>query len=68
VNPAVPTWAGVAASLALVAVAAAVAFRRRLHLAREITVAAARAGIGYSARGPGRAEAASLPATVGRRP
>ena len=44
-NPAVPTWEGVVASLALVALAVAIAWRQRLHLAREITVAAARAGI-----------------------
>jgi len=44
-NPAVPTWAGVAASLALVALAVAIAWRQRLHLARDITIAAARAGI-----------------------
>ena len=50
-NPAVPTWAGVAASLALVAVAVAVAYRQRLHLAREITIAAARAGIQLAAVG-----------------
>ena len=50
-NPAVPTWAGVAASLALVAVAVAVAYRQRLRLAREITVAAARAGIQLAAVG-----------------
>ena len=41
-STAVPTWAGVAASLALVAVAVAVAWRQRLHLAREIAIAAAR--------------------------
>jgi putative ABC transport system permease protein len=51
VNPAVPTWAGVAASLALVAVAVAVAYRQRLHLAREITIAAARAGVQLAAVG-----------------
>jgi putative ABC transport system permease protein len=48
---AVPTWAGVAASLALVAVAVAVAWRQRLHLAREITLAAARAGAQLAAVG-----------------
>ena len=50
-NPAVPTWAGVAASLALVAAAVAIAWRQRLHLAREITIAAARAGIQLAAVG-----------------
>ena len=50
-NPAVPTWAGVAASLALVAAAIAIAWRQRLHLAREITIAAARAGIQLAAVG-----------------
>jgi putative ABC transport system permease protein len=43
VNPAVPTWAGVAASAALIALAIVVAWRQRLHLAREIAVAALRA-------------------------
>jgi UDP-glucose/iron transport system permease protein len=50
-NPAVPTWAGVAASLALVAAAVAIAWRQRLHLAREITIAAARAGAQLAAVG-----------------
>jgi len=50
-NPAVPTWAGVAASLALVAVAVAIAWRQRLHLAREIVLAAARAGAQLAAVG-----------------
>jgi UDP-glucose/iron transport system permease protein len=50
-NPAVPSWAGVAASLALVAVAIAIAYRQRLRLAREIAIAAARAGIQLSAVG-----------------
>ena len=50
-NPAVPTWAGVAASLALVALAVAIAWRQRLHLAREITIAAARAGAQLAAVG-----------------
>jgi UDP-glucose/iron transport system permease protein len=50
-NPAVPTWAGVSASLALVAVSIAVAWRQRLHLAREISVAAARAGLQLAAVG-----------------
>jgi putative ABC transport system permease protein len=44
-NPAVPTWAGVAASVALVALAVWVAWRQRLHLAGEIAVAAVLAGI-----------------------
>jgi putative ABC transport system permease protein len=51
VSTAVPTWAGVAASLALVAVAVAVAWRQRLHLAREIAIAAARAGAQLAAVG-----------------
>jgi putative ABC transport system permease protein len=50
-SPAVPTWVGVAASLALVALAVAVASWQRLHLAREITMAAARAGIQLAAVG-----------------
>ena len=50
-STAVPTWAGVAASLALVAVAVAVAWRQRLHLAREITIAAVRAGAQLAAVG-----------------
>ncbi|MQY07430.1 ABC transporter permease [Actinomadura macrotermitis] len=50
-NPAVPTWAGVGASLVLVAVAVAVAWRQQLHLAREIAVAALRAGIQLAAVG-----------------
>ena len=50
-NPAVPTWAGVAASVALVAAAVAIAWRQRLHLAREITIAAGRAGIQLAAVG-----------------
>ena len=50
-NPAVPTWAGVATSLALVALAVAIARRQRLHLAREITIAAARAGAQLTAVG-----------------
>jgi putative ABC transport system permease protein len=41
----VPSWGGVAASLLLVTLAAAVAWRHRLGLTRELTVAAARAGI-----------------------
>ncbi|MFF0458565.1 ABC transporter permease [Nocardia africana] len=41
----VPGWGGVAMSLALVAVAAAIAYRQQLHLTRELLVAAARAGI-----------------------
>jgi putative ABC transport system permease protein len=40
---AVPSWGGVAASLLLVALAAAVAYRQRLGLTRDIVVAAARA-------------------------
>ena len=41
----VPSWGGVAASLLLVAVAAAVAYRQRLGLTRDIVAAAARAGV-----------------------
>lgn len=44
-GPSVPSWGGVAASLLLVALAAAVAARHRLGLTRELIVAAARAGI-----------------------
>jgi len=50
---AVPSWGGVAASLALVAVAAAAAYRQRLGLSREIVVAAARAGVQLTAVGSG---------------
>jgi uncharacterized protein (TIGR00245 family) len=42
---AVPSWGGVVASLLLVAVAAAVAYRQRLGLTREFVVAAVRAGV-----------------------
>src|SRR6516165_12758038 len=48
---AVPGWGGVAASLLLVAVAAAVAYRERLRLTRDIVVAAARAGVQLIAAG-----------------
>jgi putative ABC transport system permease protein len=48
---AVPSWGGVAASLLLVAVAAAVAYRQRLRLTRDIVVAAARAGLQLIAAG-----------------
>lgn len=41
----VPSWEGVAVSLVLVAVAAAVALRQRLALTRELIVASARAGV-----------------------
>jgi putative ABC transport system permease protein len=41
----VPSWGGVAASLLLVALAAAVAYRQRLHLTRELVIAAIRAGV-----------------------
>jgi putative ABC transport system permease protein len=51
VNLAVPTWAGVAASLALVVLTVAVAWRQRLRLAREIAVAALRAGVQLAAVG-----------------
>jgi len=50
-GPAVPSWAGVAASLLLVAVAAAVAYRQQLRLTRELVVAAARAGAQLAAAG-----------------
>ncbi|MGA5822622.1 ABC transporter permease [Kitasatospora sp. NPDC094028] len=48
---AVPTWAGVAASGVLVLPAIAVAWRGRLDLARDIAVAAARAGVQLAAVG-----------------
>jgi putative ABC transport system permease protein len=48
---AVPGWGGVAASLLLVAVAAAVAYRERLGLTRDIIVASARAGLQLIAAG-----------------
>ena len=41
----VPSWTGVTASLLLVALAAAIAYRQRLGLSRELLVAAVRAGI-----------------------
>ena len=41
----VPSWWGVAASLVLVGIAAAVAYRQRLHLTRELVVASIRAGV-----------------------
>jgi putative ABC transport system permease protein len=40
-----PSWIGVTASLLLVALAAAIAYRQRLGLTRELVVVAARAGI-----------------------
>jgi UDP-glucose/iron transport system permease protein len=43
--PSVPSWSGVAASLLLVAVAAAVAYRQRLRLTRELLMAAVRGGV-----------------------
>jgi putative ABC transport system permease protein len=48
---AVPTWGGVAASLLLVGMAAALAYRERLRLTRDIVVAAARAGVQLIAAG-----------------
>ena len=42
-NPSVPSWAGVATSVVLVAAAIAVAWRQRLGLTRDIAVAAVRA-------------------------
>ena len=44
-SPAVPAWTGVALSISLVAVAVLIAWRQHLGLAREIVVAAVRAGI-----------------------
>lgn len=41
----VPSWLGVAASLVLVAITAAVAYRQRLQLTRELVVASLRAGV-----------------------
>jgi putative ABC transport system permease protein len=41
----VPSWLGVAASLVLVAITAAVAYRQRLQLTRELIVASLRAGV-----------------------
>lgn len=51
VNPAVPTWAGVAASAALVVLTVAVAWHERLRLARDITLAAVRAAVQLAAVG-----------------
>ncbi|MFF4041221.1 ABC transporter permease [Streptomyces sp. NPDC001816] len=50
-NPAVPTWAGVAASASLIALTIAVAWHGRLHLARDIAVAAVRAALQLAAVG-----------------
>src|SRR5215472_15558534 len=41
----VPSWTGVAASLLLVALTAAVAYRQQLRLTRELVVASLRAGV-----------------------
>lgn len=41
----VPSWLGVASSLVLVALTAAIAYRQRLHLTRELIIAALRAGV-----------------------
>jgi putative ABC transport system permease protein len=41
----VPSWGGVLASLLLVALAAALAWRQRLRLTRELVIAALRAGV-----------------------
>jgi putative ABC transport system permease protein len=46
-----PTWAGVAASAALVALTVAVAWHGRLRLARDITLVAVRAGLQLAAVG-----------------
>jgi putative ABC transport system permease protein len=40
-----PSWTGLIASLVLVVLSAAVAYRQRLHLTRELVVAAVRAGV-----------------------
>jgi putative ABC transport system permease protein len=48
---AVPSWDGVAVSLTLVAVAAAVAYRQQLRLTSDIVVAAVRAGLQLIAAG-----------------
>ncbi|MFE7979750.1 ABC transporter permease [Streptomyces shenzhenensis] len=50
-NPAVPTWAGVAASAALIALTIAVTWRARLGLARDIALAAVRAALQLAAVG-----------------
>jgi putative ABC transport system permease protein len=50
-NPQVPTWAGVGASAALVALAIIVAWRGRLHLVHDIAIAAVRAGVQLAAVG-----------------
>jgi putative ABC transport system permease protein len=47
----VPSWAAVAASALLVILAAAVAHRQRLHLTRQLLVAAARAAVQLIAAG-----------------
>jgi putative ABC transport system permease protein len=44
-SPAVPEWTGVALSISLVAVAVVIAWRQQLGLAREIVIAAVRAGV-----------------------
>lgn len=50
-NAAVPGWAGVLASVSLVALTVVVAWRRRLRLGCEITFAAVRAGLQLAAVG-----------------
>ena len=52
-SPAVPEWTGVALSVSLVAVAVVIAWRQHLGLAREIVVAAVRAGVQLLAVGAG---------------
>ncbi|WP_222844580.1 ABC transporter permease [Saccharomonospora sp. CUA-673] len=47
----VPSWGGVAASLLLIALTAAVAYRQRLHLTRELITASLRAGAQLAAVG-----------------
>ena len=41
----VPNWQGVGTSVALVGLAALIAYRQHLHLTRELLIAAARAGV-----------------------
>lgn len=47
----IPTWGEVAASLLLVALTAVLALRQRLHLTRELVIAAVRAGVQLAAVG-----------------
>lgn len=50
-KPEVPTWGGVAAATVLVLVAVLIAWRGRMHLVRDIVVAALRSGIQLAAVG-----------------